>query len=381
MANDVAGPNVPVTDANQTQGMVPFRRATTNRTQLLDTIAAAAPGASVQQFDKQIDGAGLIYQIALEVSSTTSGNAATVAFNEDAPWNAVDSLVLSDINGQLVNVTGYHAYLLAKYGGYFMHGSAPDGSSDTNIYNKVTGAGATGGTFKFWLPVPVGTNRRDLLGLLGNQDRAQKYSVRSDVAASASIYSTPPTTLAPVNINRWYDSYAIPQERNSAGAPQQRLPDKYRVLHFSTQNVNPTPPTGGSVIQHPIARLGNTIRSIGLVFRQNASRTSAEANMPTKIVFRLGDTVIFSESTAMRRRLMYERYGFTAADNGVLWYDFMTDFINIAGGEFGDDYMWTAGITSGQFEITYPSGMGSTNNSLTILTDDLVVPPDVDLYA
>jgi len=219
-----------------------------------------------------------------------------------------------------------------------------------------------------------------LIGLLGNQDRAQKYSLRSDVAASTAIYSTAPTTLPTPSVNRWYDSYAIPQAQNSAGAPQQRLPDKYRVLHFLTQNVNPTPPTGSATVNHPIARLGNTIRTLILVFRLNGSRASAEAAMPTKITLKLGDTVIFSESTAMRRRLMYERYGFTTADNGVLVYDMITDFNNIPGGEFGDDYMWTAGITNAQFECVYPSGMGSTNNSLTIITDDLIVPEDIDLY-
>jgi hypothetical protein len=380
--SDVAGPNVPVTDANAPCGMVPFRRATTNRTQLLDTITSAQLSGNLQQFDRQLEGTGLVYQIALEVSATTAGNAAATAFQEDAPWSAIDSLIFSDINGQLINVSGYHAMLAAKYGGYFPNGSAPNGSSDTNVYLATTGAGATGGSFKFWLPVPIGLNRRDLIGVLGNQDRAQKYSLRSDVAPSGSIYSTAPTTLPTVNINRWYDSYAIPQEKNSAGAPQQRLPDKYRVLHFLTQSVNPTPPAGGSgPINHYLPRLGNTVRNLVLVFRLNGSRTNAEAQMPTKITFKLGDTVIWSESTAFRRHLMYERFGFATPDSGVLVYDMLTDFTNAAGAEFGDDYMWTAGITSAQLECTYPTGMGSTNNSLTIVTDDLVVPPDVDLYA
>jgi hypothetical protein len=34
-----------------------------------------------------------------------------------------------------------------------------------------------------------------------------------------------------------------------------------------------------------------------------------------------------------------------------------------------------------QFQITYPAGIGSTANSLTVITDDLVIPPTVDIYA
>ncbi len=378
----VAGPDVPFTDANAPSGMVPFNRASTNRTQLLDTLGPNTLTTSAIQLDRQVEGTGLVYQFLLEVTGVTAANAAVTAFNEDAPWNVIDSLILSDVNGQLVNLTGYHAMLCAKYGGWNPHSTLMRDSSDTNIFNMVTGAAALGGSFKFWLPVPVATNRRDLLGVLGNQDRAQKYSLRSDLAPDATLMATAATTAAAVTINRWYDSYAIPQEKNSSGAPQQRLPSKYRVLDFHTQSVNPTPPAGGSgPINHYLPRLGNVVRGIGLVFRKNGSRASAEADsMPTKITFKLADTVIWSESTALRRKIMYERYGFDA-DDGVLWYDMITDFGNFAGAEFGDNYMWTAGITNAQFEITYPTAMGSTNNSLTVITNDLIVPADIDLYA
>ncbi len=122
------------------------------------------------------------------------------------------------------------------------------------------------------------------------------------------------------------------------------------------------------------------MRNLILVFRENGSRASAEANMPDRIMFKLGDTVIWSEDTNLRRRLMFERFGFDAPD-GVLVYDLITDLNNAAGSEFGDDWMFTAGLVSAQFEITYPSGFGSTNNSLTVITDDLMIPSNIDPFA
>jgi len=88
-------------------------------------------------------------------------------------------------------------------------GYAPAEASDDKYhgvakFNVVTGAGATGGSYRFHLWVPVGLNRRDLRGVLGNQDRAQKYSLRTDIAsgtgaAGGPLYVTAPTTLGTHN--------------------------------------------------------------------------------------------------------------------------------------------------------------------------------------
>jgi hypothetical protein len=77
---------------------------------------------------------------------------------------------------------------------------------------------------------------------------------------------------------------------------------------------------------------------------------------------------------------MFNRYGFDAPA-GVLVYDAISDFFTGAGAELGEDYWWTNGLVNAQFEITYPSGFGSTNNSLDVITDDLLVPAEIDFYA
>jgi len=385
----VGGPITQVQEQNSGK-QIPFRRATAFRIAQLQTTSQLIT-AGAQQVDVVIEGSGYIYGIDLHINATTAGNAAATAFYEDGPWSAVDTLVFRDVNGELVNLTGYHARLMNLYAGYTHFKDAPvraetAPSGDTaNIYNAVTGAGATGGTFRFHLWVPVGLNKRDLRGVLGNQDRAQKYSLRTDIAsgtgaATGPIYTTAPTTLPTENIERYYYNYAVPSQANANRANQSQYPDDFGILHYSTQSISPSAPQGSATVNHYLARLGNTIRLLVVELKSNGTRATAETNQPLRIQLNIGDTPIFVETPATRRMEMYRRYGFDAP-NGVYVYDFMTDIISIAGDELGVDYLYTNGLVNAQLQITYPAGFGSTNNTLTVLTDDLVIPPTVDIYA
>lgn len=389
----VGGPEVPTSNANEPGPMIPFRRATTYRTSQADTTSGISVTAAQQNIEFTLQGSGYIYGLDLDVQVVTAGNAAVTAYQEDAPWSALASIVFKDVQGELVNLDGFSLRLANLYCGYKWNreDSAPtttvaaavagsQGSLDTGIYQQLSGNGATGGSFRFHLWVPVATNMRDVIGLLGNQDRAMRYQVRDDFAPSASIYSTAPTNAGAITIRRTYHSFAVPGDTNANGAKQQRVPDKFGVLHYTTMNRNVAAPAGGSTVNHPLARLGNTIRTIILVLRSNGSRATAETNKPTLITFKIGDVPIFSETPDHRRRLMYDRFGFDAP-SGVYVYDAISDFGISAGAELGEDYWWTNGLVNAQFEIAYPSGFGSTNNSLTVITDDLQVPAGLDLYA
>lgn len=373
--NAVGGPGVPQTEANPAGGMVPFRRATTGRTSLLPVTGPALVTAATQPVQVVVDGSGYIYGIDLDVAATggiDAGNATVGA--EDAPYNVLSSVVFGDVNGELINLDGYSLFLANLYGGWSDH--PLDGSADTSVFSAVSAKG----DFRFHLQVPVALNRRSLLGVVANQDRAQKYSLRTDIAPDSAVYSTAPTTNPSLTITRTYDNYSVPASQNANGAAQQQTPPKFGVLHFLTQSVNPSSPAPSSTINHYLPRLGNTIRLLILVFRENASRASAEANMPTRISLKLGDTPILTETVAYRRALMFSRYGFDAPD-GVVVYDFITDVINQAGAEMGEDYAFTNGLVNAQFEVTYPAGFAAAGSSLTIITDDLVIPANVDIYA
>lgn len=385
----VGGPITQVQENNPGRS-IPFRRSTTARVAQLQTSSQLMTAGS-QQVDVVIEGSGYVYGIDLHISQTTEGNAAATNFFEDGPWSAVDTLVFRDVNGELVNLTGYHARLLNLYAGYIKFAEAntrdstPVTQDTANIYNLVEGAGATGGSYRFHLWVPIGLNKRDLRAVLGNQDRAQKYSLRSDIASGAGaaagpLYTVAPTTLGTHVIERYYYNYAVPARANAGGAAQSQFPDDFGILHYSTQSINASAPQGGSTVPHFLARLGNTVRLLVLELKSNGLRLTAEQNAPTRIQLNIGDTPLFVETPATRRAEMFKRYGFDAP-NGVYVYDFMTDIIGIAGDELGVDYLYTNGLVNAQFQITYPAGFGSTANTMTVLTDDLVIPPTVDIYA
>lgn len=381
---EVAGPAVAQTTGQHPRsgvGTIPFRRATTRRTSISIQSGGITLTTAQQNIQVTVEGTGYMTGIRLIVTGTAVNTNADTAFAADAPWNALSSIILSDTSGETINLTGFDLFLVNLYCGFTGFGVNPANSADTNIYQAVTGTGATGGTFKFSLLVPVAINSRNLLGLLGNQDRALKYQLRDDLAGSGTIYTTAPNgSGVTVTIDRYYESAAVPGNTNTQGIPQQVYPPKFGVQHFLTRIVSPNPPIGGATTNHFLSRIGNTIRNLILVFRSNGSRASAETYMPTRITFLLADTTIFTDDTKYRRNVMLSRFGF-AAPAGVLVYDFMQDILMQSANEFGLDYLWTAGLVNAQFQIDYPSGFGSTNNSLVIITDDLIVPDDVDIYA
>ncbi len=371
------GPNVPQTEANPAGGTIPFRRSTTGRVSQLPATGPVAMTANQQQVQQVVDGSGYIYGVDIDVQGATSANVANVVYTEDAPWNALGTVNFGDVNGSLIDLDGFSLYLANKYGGWTFRDRTV--STDTNIYQLQAGNGANGGSFRFHLFAPIALNRRSLLALVANQDRAQKYSLRDDINTLAAVYGTQPTSAPQVTIRRHYDNYSVPATQNANGAAQQQQPPKFGVLHYLTQSVNPTAPAAGAQ-NHYLPRLGNTIRLIILVLRSNSLRSTAESTPPTQIQFLLGDTPVFVEAPAYRRTLMYDRYGFDAPA-GVYVYDFITDILLQAGGEMGEDYAYTNGLVNAQFVITYPAGWNATGSSLTVITDDLVIPANVDIYA
>jgi hypothetical protein len=351
--------------------LIPFRRATVERSTVLPGEQVLL-GAAYNSIERTIEGTGFLYAIRIGLQAVTAGNAATVVFSEDAPWNALGLVTLRDPNGELVNVpNGFYLYLanLAQknYAARWID------QSTQSVLTPGVGAGL-GGSFTQYLDVLVGTNRRDLTGIVGNQDRSVKYTLRTDINPSTLIYATPPTTLPTLIVNKWLETYSVPLPVGPNGVQQHVLPDGYGTLHFTTVTTSDSAPLGGSTINHYLRRIGNTIRFIVLVFRSNNARSTAETNAPTLLTFKVGDDVLFTETWQNRKTKMFERYGFDFP-SGVLVYDALHDFSSDAGFELGDDYLHTQALVNAQFQITYPAGFGSTANSLVFLTDDLVYNP------
>lgn len=365
----IANPDV---QPRQQAPAIAFRDATLERTDLIPGFTIT-PGAAASRQEFIVPGSGYIASLVLNVAMTSTGNSANVLAAEDAPWSTIDTLVLRDVNGELVYLQGFDLFV-ANLADKIYSNRFLDQSPDAAVFSPVIGgAVATGGAFTFTIRVPVILNRRDLIALLGNQDRAQAYFLRTDIAAiNPAIYTTSPNGTLALTVSKIYENYSVPNAQTPNGQGQQVIPDSYGTLHFTTAVQSDQPPTGGAVVNHFLKRVGNTIRWLALIFRINGVRATVEANQPTSIRFKVGDDTIFNETYWYRRALMFERYGF-AWPNGVLIYDAMHDFEAGAGNELGKDYYHTQALQNAQFQISYPAGFGSTNNSLRILTDDLAI--------
>lgn len=398
--SQVGGPAIAPPGANRQQATIPFRRATTGRTQQLQSSNGTNVGTLATSFDVSLEGSGFMYGIDLDYAVTCAANAAAVAYFEDAPWSTFTGIVLRDVNGELINLPGFSLRVANVRGGWMGLGRAwnnfiapPVLATNVNTPDRIVanlsaavGPG-DGGTYRMHLQVPVGLNRRSLWGILGNQDRAQKYSLRTDIgsaaaAATGPIYTTAPTTQGTYVLVRTYENYAVPGPTDANGNKQQQIPEKHGIVNFLTQSINPSIPSASSTVNHYLPRLGNTIRFLSLIYRGNntgTGRVAAEALLPTRIQFNLGDTPIFVESAAYRRQEMERRYG-QEAFQGEFTYDSLSDFGISAGAELGDDYLWTSGLVNAQFAISYPAAVAATA-SLTVITGDSLVPPNVDIYA
>ncbi len=372
MAQSAPNPVAPVpvqAMTPQTQAPVPFRVATIERSEILPGEQGSIT-ASQQNILRTVEGTGFLYSLLLRFNAIAAANAAAVAFTEDGPWDAYSTVALEDPTGTIVNTSGFNLYISNLADAQYAN-TLWDKSGNTNLYNAITGAVGAGGSFTTTLRLPAGTNRRDLLGILGNQDRSIRYFVRTDVAASSAIYSTPPTTLPPFTIEKQLESYAVPPLTGPWG-PNTIIPNGFGTIQYHTVSVSEAQPLGGSQINHYNRRIGNTVRWIALIFRSNGSRVTADANAPTNIQMKVGDTNYFNEPYWYRRALMYERYGFEFPP-GVILYEGLHDYSPRAGFEMGDDWWNTDAVNTMQFQITYPSGFGSTNNSLTLVTSDMVL--------
>lgn len=375
----LSAPNAAMAPPGQTS--LPFRRAvgpvrtkvsvqdtgtlTTSETPVTDVL----PGTGYMSFLDQT----------VTLVATATGTGPNVALTEDAPWCALSSNVIDDGAAPFINVPGFDLFLMNIYGGTTTR--LTTGSTDANVYSPIlTGTGTGAGSGSFTLRMPFSINDRDLIGLLGNQDRQTKYNLRSNISASTTIFATAPQTQPQWTISRAYGYVPVPGALSADRRPQETVPPWYGVIHYINSVQSDSVPVPSSTVNHYLHNLNNALRVCILVFRAGTGttpRATASSNLPTKITFYAGSDPIFTESAAERRYIMYQRYGIDAPA-GVLVYDAIRDFSREAGYELGDEYIYLGDLSEAQFEITYPSGF-TAGGSLRFVTSTLAIPAGLDL--
>lgn len=324
--------------------------------------------------------------VILVTASGGTGGAPAATFPEDSPHTTLKNIALTEPNGAVLSQfnTGHDLHLVNKWGGYR---SAL--GSDFRASPTFTMPGATFASYQYMTAIPIEINLRDGLGSLPNQNAAATFKLRLTLAKVADIAAgTLPTTLPTVRVRAYIESWDQP-ETQSAGAANQITPPAMNTTQFwSSQTYNVT--TGQNTIR--FTRVGNYIRNLIFILRDNGSRANGEADWPDPATLYLDTRPLDTIENNNWKHQMYERTGFggqyatasaqvapladlaRALDNGVRVYDFMHEFDGTLGQENRDLWLPTLGSTRLELQGVFGT---VTSGTLTVLTNDVAVAGNV----
>jgi hypothetical protein len=367
-------PGTPTKGAQQPVPVVPFVRGAFPHVEPFydNTITLSANQQTVGPVD--IASYGYARALLVDMQVATTGNTATVALAEDAPWSTIAEVVIQDVNGAPIYgpIAGYSAYLTHKYGGYR---GQQDPKLIPNYVAYTTGAGATAPSGRFFLRLPLEINGRDGMGSLANMNASQAYKIRFTINNLATIFSTPPnggsTTL---RIRLSLEAWSQPDPTDPMGQAQATVPPANQTTQFWSRflpNVN----AGQNVVKH--TRVGNYLRNIVYINRRaGTSRANGETDLANlTLQWYLDSRLLANREIEFIRWAMMEQFQFisTAAeaaggfDNGVFVLpDTIADFDGVAGYEMRNQYLPTTQAT--RLELVYTLANAGV---LEIITNDV----------
>jgi hypothetical protein len=290
--------------------------------------------------DYEVAPTNILRCIYIEVTATAAGNAATVAFQPDAPLNALSTVNFQDAGGTSI-VGSFDTFTLSmgmKYFGYSQYGD-PRANA---VYSVTTGSGASGGSFNVVFRIPVEAVNRTGVGALQNQTTNSPFVLSATVNTSAAIYSTAPTAAPSVKV-----TYRLGGYWNGANAGFQPAPTAFG----STQYINRSSIAGlngSSAFQLPNNGLGNPIRNLMFInYATGGARTSA--NFPDPIQINYKGNMLVQYDQNVWKYDMSEAYGLTSStldtalglDTGVFVIPFTRDLDATPGAELGLGYLNT----------------------------------------
>lgn len=388
---------------------IPFSRASKWHVEISNTQSGIAlTGANAQVFNFPVASYGYLSAVFITVQLTGGAGGSSLVYFEDAPWSLLSQVQLSDVNGvPLHQLSGFHSYLQAKYGGYrpfapdaIVKGASTDANTAQTIISSagtpsgiLTGPNglyysppsATTGNCKFILPIWLEFGN-DGLGCLPNMDASARYNLQLTVAGSPfvnnaagpfEVSGTAPTTVPTMTITIHILARSQPPAADMFGNQNSVSPPAVGTVQYWTAQTASGLANGQNTIQ--LTRVGNLIRNHILIFRNgttNPPRQNAETtDMPSIFEFDwdVGQRYVCGLDV-LRFWQAYISYGFDVP-NGVIVLPDTLDPDKLPFSEYGDEWMGTVGAT--KLTLRFTTGAGS--GSLTILTND-IVPASGQVY-
>jgi hypothetical protein len=365
------------------QATVPFIRASSEHGEPTGIDVSRQLTGAVQDLGVfPIPAYGFLRNLTILVTATGGASGAATAVAEDAPFNVLQNIAITEPNGAQIHFfnSGYDAYLAMKWGGY---GRWQDPKGSPVYSAPVVGAGGSG-NFSFLLKINVEINGRSGLGSLPNQNAAASFLFRCQLAGSGTVYTTAPsTTLPTVRVRVYQNAWDQPNPTDGTNANQIAPPAVNTTQFWSTQiyQVN----AGANTIR--LTRVGNYIRNLVFVYRA-ATRAAGQANWPNPMTLLLDARPLEITELNNLSQQMYERTDYgqaiggtvpaydsaNALDNGVFVRDFTHEFNGMSGYENND--LWLPTLASTRLELQGSFGAAGT---LTVLTNDVAIAGNVFL--
>jgi hypothetical protein len=357
---------------------VPFIRATDEHLQPGNFDESRLMTGNAQDLGTQdIPAYGYFSHLYVKVTATGAANGlATVNDDEDAPWNVLQNIALTEPNGAPIVQfnSGYELFLANKYGGY--RNPVASDPRRSPLFSAINAAG----NFSFILRVPVALSGRSGVGALPNQDSAGQFKFRCTLAPSSVLYDVAPNTLPTIRVQAWLAAYDQP-EAASGGAANQTEPPAVGTTSFWTVQSGIPLANGQNTIT--LTRKGNYLRQIIFVLRNAGTglRATADTQWPIETRFQRDSFPARYYDDGVWRELMFERTGYTgtldtagAPEAGVRFHDYMHEFNGTLGWENFDQWQPTRAST--RLEVI---GSFQAACTLDVITNDVGIADNVFL--
>lgn len=313
--------------------------------------------SSVQVSDVEIPSFGFLRTVRILVTGTGGAGGGAV-LREDGPWNIIQDLQFTDVNGRPLSgpVNGFDLFLKSKW--------LPGSDFDSNPANWPTfSAPDANGNFSFEIEVPVEVSLRDALGALPNQNASSEYRLTYTVAPASTVFSTNPiTTLPSIRVRMLMEAWSPADAADPRGMPNMTQPP---AVGTTQHLVKSTPVIQAGEQRVRFTRVGNMIRGLILVLRTAAGARST-VDFPEQFRLEWDQKNLMVAHRDFLRSDMRRRSGY-APDTGVVVIDFAHDLDGRVGNEMRDQWLATTQATRLELVGTF----GATASKLDVITNDV----------
>ena len=334
------------------------------------TQALQSSSSTLPTYDLVTD--GYVAGLYIYVQATTTGNttAATANFQEDAPWNVLQTVQFSDVSNRpiLGPMSGWELKTLIKFGGF----NHTDDAQDSQLYSVTTGTTASGGSFQWILHLPIEFVHRNALGSLTNLSNAAVFRVDMTLNAASNVYSgtagTPvvlPNVRVRIHQHGWMESAGHDPFGNPAASAPPAV-DSVMYSERQTYTVN------AGAQNFRLTPFEGHVRNLIFVLKDsNGSRLQGESDWPDPLRLHYDATVPVDRLKDIWARYVEELFGYTGAkptaitgnataisagasfrDNGVFPLAYNRDFGAKPGSEQAYGYMYVSAGTALRYDGT-----------------------------